>query len=273
MGSTRYLPARGGERCLLHRARSPRTRSRPTPTSQRRLKMSRQARTRSSLALGLILFIVAGLWFAGRQLARAGETPFKGGDRIGDAGAAGSSTAKAVVFPPPTDFKVKPLRAGLPPGALAAAGVSQGSVLPTLQAAADQMNGAPTAMDNADASYRSARAAADALAAKIQGGTASQEEIASYPSAKTALESADAARLSVLDGYFSSATANLTANQRAALVTIRGNQALGLPEEYLVVTRTEAQWLHLQHALSHVRQACAVAGIAVQATPDTATTH
>ncbi len=234
--------------------------------------MSRQARTRSSLALGLILFIVAGLWFAGRQLARAGETPFKGGDRIGDAGAAGSSTAKAVVFPLPTDFKVKLLRAGLTPRALAAAGVSQGSVLPTLQAAADQMNGAPTAMDNADASYRSARAAADALAAKIQGGTASQEEIASYPSAKTALESAEAARLSVLDGYFSSATANLTANQRAALVTIRGNRALGFPEEYLVVTRTEAQWLALRDALSNERQAAELPDMASEAATQLLTT-
>src|SRR5258706_3055750 len=115
--------------------------------------MSRQARTRSSLALGLILFIVAGLWFAGRQLARAGKTPFKGGDRIGDAGAAGSSTAKAVVFPLPTDFKVKLLRAGLTPRALAAAGVSQGSGLPTLHAAADQTNSAATAMGKVDAGY------------------------------------------------------------------------------------------------------------------------
>jgi hypothetical protein len=217
--------------------------------------MSRQARTRSSLALGLILILVAGLWFAGRQLARAGETPLKGGDRIGDAGAAGGSAAKTVVFPLPTDFKVKLLRAGLAPRALAAGGVSVNSILPTLQAAADQMNGAPVALENADSMYVAARVAADALARKIQSGTASQEEIASYPAAKTALDSTESARQSVLDGYFSTATAILTANQRAALITIRANKAWGFPDEYLVVNKTEAQWLALREALSVEHQA------------------
>ena len=206
--------------------------------------MSRQARTRSSLALGLIAFLVAGLWFANRQLARAGEAPIKGGD----------SAAKATVFPLPTDFKEKLLRAGLTPRALAAAGVSPASVLPTLQAAADEMNSTPTALDTADASYASARTTSDALAARIQSGKANQEDLASYLVAKTALVSAEATRQSEVDGYFTAATANLTSNQRAALVTIRANRAWGFPEEYLVVERTEAQWLALRDALSIERQ-------------------
>ena len=103
--------------------------------------MSRQARTRSSLALGLIAFLVGGLWFASRQLAHAGDAPVKRGDS-----ASNDSAPKAVVFPLPTDFKVRLLRAGLTARALAAAGVSANSILPTLQAAADQMNGAPTAL-------------------------------------------------------------------------------------------------------------------------------
>jgi hypothetical protein len=222
--------------------------------------MSRQARTRSSLALGLIVFLVTGLWFASRQLARAGETPLKGGDSD-----SATSAPKLVVFPLPTDFKVRLLRAGLTPRALAAAGIQQGSVLPALQAAADQMNGAPTALDSADAMYRSARVAADALATKIQGGKASQEEIASYPGAKAAVDSADAARQSVLDGYFTAATANLTANQRTALITIRANKAIGFPEEYLVVERTEAQWLALRDALSTERQAIELPDMASEA--------
>jgi hypothetical protein len=217
--------------------------------------MSRQARTRSSLVLGLIVFLVAGLWFASRQLARAGEAPLKSRDSAADAAASTKSPAKLVVFPLPTDFKVRLLRAGLTPRALAAAGVSMNSILPTLQAAADQMNGAPTALASADASYASARGVADALAAKIQGGKASQEEIASYPAAQTALESAEAARQSVIDGYFTAATANLTSNQRTAMITIRANKVVGFPEEYLVVERSEAQWLALRDALSTERQA------------------
>jgi len=229
--------------------------------------MSRLARTRSSLALGLIVFLVACLWFASRQLAHAGDASVRGGDS-----ASTDSAPKAAVFPLPTDFKVRLLRAGLTPRALAAASVSVNSVLPTLQAAADQMNGAPTALASADASYASARATADALAAKIQGGKASQEEIASYAAAKTALESAEAARLSVLDGYFTAATANLTSNQRTALITIRANRALGFPEEYLVVERTEAQWLALRDALSVERQAQELPDMASEAATQLLTT-
>jgi len=115
------------------------------------------------------------------------------------------------------------------------------------------MNGAPIALDAADSAYASGRVAADALAAKIQSGKASQEEIASYPAAKTALESAEAARLSVLDGYFTAATSSLTSNQRAALVTIRANKAWSFPEEYLVVNRSEADWIALRDALANER--------------------
>ena len=158
------------------------------------------------------------------------------------------------------------------PRALAAAGVSVNSILPTLQAAADQMNGAPTALASADESYATARGAADALATKIQGGKASQEEIASYPAAKTALESAEAARLSVIDGYFTAATANLTSNQRTALITIRANKAWGFPEEYLVVERTDAQWLALRDALSVERQAIELPDMASEAAASLLTT-
>jgi len=93
--------------------------------------MSRKARTRSSLALGIIVFFVAGLWFVGRQIAIAGDAP-KGGDKIADVSSARGSAVKTVVFPLPEHFKVKLLRAGLSPRALAAAGLVQGSVLPAL---------------------------------------------------------------------------------------------------------------------------------------------
>jgi hypothetical protein len=211
--------------------------------------MSRQARTRSSLALGLIVFLVAGLWLAGRQVARASDAQ----PRRGDSASAGSTTT-AVVVPLPSEFKGRLLRAGLTPRALAAAGIGQGSVLATLQAAADQMNGAPMALDSADGMYAAARVAADALARKIQSGKATQEEVASYPAAKAAVEAAEAARQSVLDGYFSAATANLTANQRAALTMIRANRRWGFPDEYLVAERTEAQWIALRDALSNEHQ-------------------
>jgi hypothetical protein len=230
--------------------------------------MSRQARTRSSLVLGLIAFLVAGAWFASRQLARAGDSK---DTVIADAAtpaAKKDSAARAVVYPVPTDFKAKLLAAGLSPRALAAAGVSSISVLPTLQAAADQMNAAPIALDNAEETRSNARVAADALARKIQSGKASQEEIASYPAAKAALESAEAACQSVLDGYFTAATANLTSNQRAALITIRANKAWTLPEQYLVVNRSESSWVALRDALANERIAVELPGSASQSCTD-----
>jgi hypothetical protein len=222
--------------------------------------MSRKARARSSLALGLVLFICAALWFAGRQLASAGETPLKGGDKIADVGAPSAKAARTAVFPVPSDFKVKLLRAGLDPRALCAAGVGSGSILASLQAAADTMNGAPTALDSADTSFASSRNAADALARKIQSGKASQEEIANYPAAQNALQSAEAAQQSVLDGFFLAAIANLSNPQRVALANIRANKSWELPAEYLVVTRSEPDWVALRDALANERIAVELPG-------------
>jgi len=215
--------------------------------------MSRQARTRSSLALLLMVFLGAGIWFAGRQVARAGETPFKGGDKASDVSAARGPSAKLAVFPLPADFQSKLIMASLDPRSLAAAGLAQESILPTLQAAADRMNAAPSALESAGSSCATARVAVDALATKIQSGKASQEEVASYPAAKAALESAAAARQTVLDGYFSNAIANLTLNQRTALANIRANKSWELPVEYLVVNRTEQEWVALRDALANER--------------------
>jgi hypothetical protein len=222
--------------------------------------MSRQARTRSSLALALVVFLAAGLWFAGRQLARAGENPLKGGDKLGDSivdasapAARAAKPARTAVFPVPNDFKVKLIRAGLEPKALCAAVVSSGVILPVLQAAADNMNGAPTSLDSADASYATSRNSADALARKIQSGKASQEEIASDPAAQSALTSAESAQQSVLDGFFSAAIANLPNAQRVALANIRANKGWELPAEYLVVNRTEVEWVALRDALANER--------------------
>lgn len=219
--------------------------------------MSRNARTQSSLVLGLVVFFTAALWFAGRQLALAGETPTKGGEKLGDAVVAASAAkgdaAKTSVFPVPADFKVKLLRAGLDARSLCAAGVSSNTILATLQAAADYMNGAPTSLASADTTYASARNVADALLRTIESGKATQEELANYASTQSALQAAEAARASVLDGYFSAASANLPNAQRVVLGNIRANASRGLPAEYLVVSRSEADWVALRDALSNER--------------------
>ncbi len=229
--------------------------------------MSRQARTRSSLALGLVLFLAAALWFVGRELARAGEPPTRGGDKLLDSVANASApsakagkAARTSVFPVPSDFKVKLIRAGLDARALCVAGVASNAILATLQAAADAINNAPSALDDADASFASACNSADALARKIRSGAASAEEIQSYPGAQSALQSAQASQQSVLDGYFNAGIANLSNAQRVALGNIRANKSWELPTEYLVVTRSEVDWVALRDALANERIAAQLPG-------------
>lgn len=203
--------------------------------------MSRRARTHTSL-LGLALvFLAVPLWWAG--------------SRVGDA----ASDAEHAPFVVPADFQVKLLRSGLGADAIAASGVASGSVLNLLQAAADELNAHPSTLDAADTAYGAARVESDRLRAKIQSGQASQEEIASYQTQVSNLAAATAQRQTTLDSVFAAATANLTSPQRAALTRIRANRAVDhskeFPIEFLVVERTEAQWVALRDALANEKQA------------------
>lgn len=222
--------------------------------------MSRQARTRSSFLL-LGVLVVALFWAASRGIARAGESRADA-VALASSGARVPSTsaAKAVVHPIPHDFKVGLLRAGLDARALAAAGVSSQSVLAALQAAADVMNASPGALDTLDDAYGTARAAADARERKIQSGLASQEEVSGYAALKSARDSAAAACQTALDSIFSAAAATLTEGQRSALTTIRTNRAWGFDPEYLTVSRSEADWVHLRDALANERIAVQLPG-------------
>ena len=203
--------------------------------------MSRRARTHTSL-LGLaFVFIGVPLWWAGT--------------RVGDA----ARDAEHSPFLVPADFQVKLLRSGLGADALAAAGISSGSVTAILQGAADQLNANPTSLTTADTGHAAAQVESDRLRSKIQSGLASQEEIASYQSQMSSLASAATARQSALDAVFNAASANLTAPQRATLTQIRANRAAdhskGFPIEFQVVGRTESEWIALRDALANEKQA------------------
>ncbi|MFN0007040.1 MAG: hypothetical protein ACKVXR_03955 [Planctomycetota bacterium] len=203
--------------------------------------MSRRARTHTSVFGIALLFLAIPLWWGSRSL--------------GDS----DSDAEHSPFVVPADFQVKLLRAGLGAEALAAAGVSSGTIISVLQAAADQLNAHPSDLTTADASLVAARVESDRLRVKIQSGQASQEEISAYQSATSNLASASTARQAALEAVFTAATANLTAPQRAALTQIRANRAVdhssGFPVEFLVASRTEVQWTALRDALANEKQA------------------
>lgn len=153
--------------------------------------------------------------------------------------------------PPPVDLRVTLLRAGLSPEALAAAGVTPVAVASTLQAAAQQLAGAPSALANADLAFANARRESDRLERLIQSGKGSQEDVAAYQAAKAALEAATAQRQAALDAVLTAATSSLPAAQRTALLNARANAAWNLPPEFLVVNRSQEDWVRLRDALAN----------------------
>ena len=207
--------------------------------------MARLARTHTSLLGLLAVLLVVPIWLS----ARASDTDAASGT------SKGPSTGKpaAAVHPIPTDFKLRLLRAGLDAESLAAAGVPAQSVLAALQASADVMNAAPSALAAADQGWAERRVAADALERRVRSGLATEEEASALIDARTGLEIAAAARASILDGYFAAATAALSAAQRERLTQLRLNRSWDLPPEDLVASRSEAQWVALRDALSYER--------------------
>jgi len=80
-------------------------------------------------------------------------------------------------------------------------------------------------------------------------------EIAEFPAQEQALANAQATRDGALASLFTSGSAGLTSTQRASLTAIRANRSWKLPTEFLVVSRTEAEWIALRDALSNERTA------------------
>jgi hypothetical protein len=153
----------------------------------------------------------------------------------------------------PADFRSTLIRAGLDSAALAAAGVSANSVSSVLQAVATSINNDPTRLSSADTSYASARRDVDRLRALIESGKASQEDVSAYQSASSSLATATAARTAALDAYFTAGAGILSEGQRSTLTTIRANRAHELPIEFLVVNRSQEEWVDLRDALANER--------------------
>jgi len=145
------------------------------------------------------------------------------------------------------------LRVGLAPEALAASGASAAD---TTQAAADldawlaDHSGEIAA---ADAAWATANQAAETIKRKVKSGQATPEEVAGLPSLETTRDAAAATRDGLLAGAFDAATASLTAAQASALSTIHANSSWNLAVHFLVVDRTQEDWVALRNALDEKR--------------------
>jgi hypothetical protein len=206
------------------------------------VSMSRRARARTSFFGLAFLLIGIPLWWV-----RMPHPPTV-------------ALAAITLPPPPADFPCTLIRAGLDPKALAAGGASSQSISLVLAAAATQINSAPTTLSTADDSYAAARTQVDHLTSQIQSGHGSQEDISSLATATANLATATAQRQAALDAIFNAGTANLTQGQKAALSKIRSNRSWDLPLEFLVVDRTQSQWVGVRDALANERIAVDLPG-------------
>jgi hypothetical protein len=144
-------------------------------------------------------------------------------------------------------------RTGLTPEALAAAGLGEAGTMSVGGAAQLANAGLVSSLRDLDHTVGQARNARDAAERKIQSGKASPEEIAAFPGLEQAFATASAARDTAVNGLFAAATEGLNSTQRATLTAIRANAHWKLPTEFLVVERTEAEWVELRAALANER--------------------
>ena len=141
-------------------------------------------------------------------------------------------------------------RLGLDAEALAAAGVEPGRVDGIVRRLVEAVAEEDRSVGSNDWRYADAG---------IRLAQAERDEAARRnPQERQAAEQRLAARIrqrdELMDRLFNQAARPLTAHQRAVLLAIRGNRQRNVPVEFLVVNRTEEQWLELRDALTAERQ-------------------
>jgi hypothetical protein len=151
----------------------------------------------------------------------------------------------------PDEVEGAMLLAGLDAKALTAVGLSQQSIAAFVDDFRSSYTIQAPALVQAEARMAAARVASDALRRKIQSGKASEEDVTAYQAQLQELTSATTARETTLAACCATAEGSLSSTQREQLARIRANQHWQLPTEFLLVDRTEAQWVALRDALAN----------------------
>jgi hypothetical protein len=219
--------------------------------------MTARARRNSSFFgigfIALVLFLAARGTLRGNSdsaIARSGTGT--GGSTPAVAGTPPAAPG-ALPYTIPANFAVTAIRAGLGADELAAVGVSAQQVLGVMQPLADSVNQAPSALSAADESFATARRETDRLQRLIQSGKGTQEDVSAYQTQKAALATATSSRETILENLRAAAAVGLSSGQRLALTRIRANKHWSLPTEFLVIDRSEQEWVTLRDALANER--------------------
>lgn len=156
-------------------------------------------------------------------------------------------------LPEPGDLQVALIRAGLDADALAASGLTTQETTDVVEDFAVAMAAELDRLADADADYAEARVTTDALRRKVRSGLASEQEASDLQTAKFSLSTAESARQATLDDWFEAGTASLAGAKTATLATLRSNRDWKLPVEFLVVDRSEEEWVAVRKALANER--------------------
>ena len=146
-------------------------------------------------------------------------------------------------------------RLELTPEHLASVGATQLQVVELAGAVQSFLATQSPSISDHDQLVGQARVECDVVRHKIQEGRASPGEIAGFSGLEQALAAASTARDAAVSALFVAGIAEFSATQRATLTAIRANAHWKLPTEFLVVERTEAEWVALRNALANERTA------------------
>jgi hypothetical protein len=148
-------------------------------------------------------------------------------------------------------------RCGLTPRALTAAGVSAAAATTLVGNVRQYLTDHPDDMSDADRGFLTAQSTLDQLTRKVQSGQASADDLTAYAATQQAVASRSSSRDAAVNALLTAAVANLSDTQQSLLSTIRANASWNLPVQFLLTSRTDAQWVALREALTNDRQAAA----------------
>ena len=168
-----------------------------------------------------------------------------------------TASAATVAEPTPSDLEVALLRAGLGPEALTAAGASASDATTLVIAAHAYMTVNPGVLDATDAAFALARLDVDQLTRMIRSGQGAAEDVQDLGTAQAAMATADAQRDGILDAVVTAGAALFSPGEQQTLATVKANSSWDLPIEFLVVNRTEPDWVQLRECLANERIAAA----------------
>jgi len=164
-----------------------------------------------------------------------------------------ANAAMSLMLPTSSELTSALIRTGLDAETLAASGLSADNVNTVVANTYEHLIGVQPLLELADGTMADARRQTASLKRIIQSGRATDEQINAYPAASGALAQVRTERAALLAGVFEAATADLGQSHLSALAAIRANRHWDLPVEFLVVERTQAQWVELRDCLANER--------------------